>query len=110
MKPAPQLHPVDLLMGMTRTHQPTTDKLVKLEVQMHAKDDAVVMQLATGDEGLQLHLKSPQAIEDMREGLRKMLNVWDINAPMWLWQLDAFLDPVARELSDDAQAAKGLPR
>jgi hypothetical protein len=84
--------------------------MVKLEVQLLAKNDSVVMQLATGDEGLQLHLMSPQAIEDMRQGLRKMLNVWDIGAPRWLWQLDALLDPVARKLSDDAQAAKGFPR
>jgi hypothetical protein len=83
---------------MTSTHTPTPSINVALDKQLLIDDGKGEFLLAK-EGALHISLNDAATVAEMREGLRKMLNVWDINAPRWLWQLDSFLDPISRDLA-----------
>lgn len=98
MNPAPQLHPAHLLKNVTDTITPTPD--VRATLAHHLICDGATVEIFLSKEGaLQLQFTSPAAVNELRDALKRVLNVWDIGAPRWIWQLDAMLDPTAREIT-----------
>lgn len=99
MKPAPKLHPIDLLQGMsTGVPLNTAPKMVKLGHHLICHDGVVDVRLAENSQALTIDLQSPEQVIELRDGLKRLLNTWDLGAPRWMWQLEALLDPVSREL------------
>lgn len=100
MKQQPQLHPRDLLAGMRNQLITTPAVIVKLQHHM-LSDNGEVEMLLGQDGSFQLQCKTSEASMQLCQALHRLLNVWDINAPRWIWQMDAMLDPVLRQIALD---------
>jgi len=100
MKPQPQLHPRDLLSGMRDELITTPALTVKLKHHLLSDNGEVEMLLAQ-DGSFQLQCKSSEATMQLCHALHRLLNVWDIEAPRWVWQMNAMLDPVLRQIALD---------
>jgi hypothetical protein len=95
--PARQLHPAYLLASATSLAPVTPPVHAKPLLGLVSETGDVEMVLAKDDAGFQLQLSSPARIKELSEALKRLLNTWDADAPIWLWQLDALLDPSLRE-------------
>ena len=105
MKMAPFLHPRDLLSKVSRILLPTKDVPAKLKAHLVSEDGAVEILLAV-DGSCQIQM-NPAATKEMRLAMNRLLNTWDHESPRWFWQLDALLDPVARDISGMLGAENG---
>ena len=104
MKTVPFLHPRDLLAKVSKILLPTKEVPAKLKAHLVSEDGAVEILLAV-DGSCQIQM-SPAAADQMRLAMSRLLNVWD-GAPRWCWQLDALLDPIARDISGMLGAENG---
>lgn len=96
MKSSPNLHPVNLLKGMSKSAIPTPAVAAKLDFCLVG--EGYEFHLGNDGAALQIQLKDAAAIAELRAALNRLLNVGDLSQPRWLWQLDALLDPTARQL------------
>ncbi len=96
MKSAPNLHPTFLLIGMSTVPIPTPPIAAKLDFCLVG--EGYEFHLGNDGAALQIQLKDAAAINELRAALNRLLNVGDLSQPRWLWQLDALLDPTARQL------------
>lgn len=90
----PQLHPRDLLADM-KDHlncTPATVAVVKHHLVVAGGEVEIV--LGSADE-CQIQLSTAARTAELSMALKRLLNVWD-DAPQWIWQLDAMLDPHIR--------------
>jgi|GEM_PF-6568870 len=99
MKQQPALHPVDLLKEMTSIRVETPTVSLKASAHLVVEDYTVEMTLADNDKGFQLQLLSKERVQEFSTALKRLLNVWDITAPRWLWQMDAILDEASRNIA-----------
>lgn len=96
MKSAPNLHPQFLLIGMSSTPIPT--KAIPAKLDFCLVGEGYEFYLGNDGAALQIQLSDFAAVQELRLALNRLLNVGDLSQPRWLWQLDALLDPTARQL------------